>query len=67
MDNSSTNRAALGCMDIKAGIMVCGLIVLDVFMYYPFFKLLERQKLEEENGSLGEDDNLLDKDIFTTA
>ena len=54
-------------MDIKAGIMVCGLIVLDVFMYYPFFKLLERQKLEEENGSLGEDDNLLDKDIFTTA
>ncbi|MBC5628120.1 PTS sugar transporter subunit IIC [Clostridium sp. NSJ-6] len=59
--------AALGCMDIKAGIMVCGLIVLDVFMYYPFFKLLEKQKLEEENGSPEEDDNLLDKDIFTTA
>lgn len=42
--------AALGCMDIKAGIMVIGLIILDMILYYPFFKLMEKQKLEEENG-----------------
>lgn len=42
--------AALGCMDIKAGIMVVGLILLDICLYYPFFKLMEKQKLEEENG-----------------
>ena len=40
--------AALGCMDIKAGILVIGLIVLDMILYYPFFKLMEKQKLEEE-------------------
>ena len=42
--------AALGCMDIKAGIMVIGLIILDMALYYPFVKLLEKQKLEEENS-----------------
>lgn len=42
--------AALGCMDWKAGVMVIGLIILDVILYYPFFKLMEKQKLEEENG-----------------
>lgn len=41
--------AALGCMDFKAGIMVIGLILLDMCLYYPFFKLLEKQKLLEEN------------------
>lgn len=41
--------AALGCMDIKAGIMVIGLIILDMVLYYPFFKLVEKQKLIEEN------------------
>ncbi|WP_294579317.1 PTS sugar transporter subunit IIC [uncultured Thomasclavelia sp.] len=42
--------AALGCMDIKAGIMVIGLILLDMLLYYPFFKLTEKQKLQEEAG-----------------
>jgi len=42
--------AALGCMDWKAGVMVIGLIILDIILYYPFFKLMEKQKLEEENG-----------------
>lgn len=42
--------AALGCMDIKAGILVIGLIILDMCLYYPFFKLMEKQKLDEENG-----------------
>lgn len=40
--------AALGCMDIKAAFMVIGLIILDMVLYYPFFKLMEKQKLEEE-------------------
>ena len=42
--------AALGCMDFRAAIMVIGLIVLDTCLYYPFFKLLEKQKLSEESG-----------------
>lgn len=42
--------AALGCMDFRAAIMVIGLIVLDMCLYYPFFKLLEKQKLSEESG-----------------
>lgn len=36
--------------DFKAAIMVIGLIILDMVLYYPFFKLLEKQKLEEENS-----------------
>lgn len=35
--------AALGCMDFKAAIMVIGLIILDMVLYYPFFKLLENK------------------------
>ena len=41
-------------MDIKAGILVVLLIILDMILYYPFFKLVEKQKLEEENGELQE-------------
>ena len=37
-------------MDFKAAIMVIGSIILDMVLYYPFFKLLEKQKLEEENS-----------------
>ena len=37
-------------MDFKAAIMVIGLIILDMVLYYPCFKLLEKQKLEEENS-----------------
>ena len=43
--------AALGCMDIKAGIMVIVLIIIDIALYYPFFKLTEKQKLEEETAT----------------
>lgn len=43
--------AALGCMDIKAGIMVVGLILLDIVLYYPFFKAMEKQKLAEEEAA----------------
>ena len=44
--------AALGCMDIKAGIMVVGLIILDMALYYPFVKLLDKQKQKEEGEAL---------------
>ena len=40
--------AALGFMDWKAGVMVIGLIILDMILYYPFLKLYEKQKLSEE-------------------
>lgn len=46
--------AALGCMDVKAGILVIVLIIIDMCLYYPFFKLVEKQKLEEENGEVVE-------------
>ena len=40
--------AALGCMDWRAGVMVIGLILLDIVLYYPFIKVYEKQKLAEE-------------------
>ena len=43
--------AALSCMDIKAGILVIGLIVLDMVLYYPFLKLMDKQKLAEETAA----------------
>lgn len=43
--------AALGCMDYKAGLLVIALIVLDMILYYPFFKLMEKQKLAEESAA----------------
>lgn len=43
--------AALGCMDYRAAILVIALIALDMLLYYPFVKLLEKQKLTEENSS----------------
>lgn len=43
--------AALGCMDIKAGILVIGLLILDIILYYPFFKLVEKEKLAEERAT----------------
>lgn len=43
--------AALGCMDIKAAFMVIALIIIDIVLYYPFFKLMEKQKLKEENAT----------------
>lgn len=43
--------AALGTMDIRTGIMVIGLIILDIALYYPFFKVTDRQRLAEEVGN----------------
>lgn len=40
--------AALGCMDWRAAVMVIGLIIMDMVLYYPFLKLYEKQKLQEE-------------------
>lgn len=40
--------AALGTMDIRAGIFVIALIVVDLGLYHPFFKVLDLQKLAEE-------------------
>ncbi|MFV0396088.1 MAG: PTS sugar transporter subunit IIC [Coprobacillaceae bacterium] len=40
--------AALGCMDWRAGVLVVILLFIDIAIYYPFFKLVEKQKLAEE-------------------
>lgn len=48
-------------MDIKAGIMVIILIILDMLLYYPFFKLMEKQKL----ANLLKVDTIKDKDKLT--
>lgn len=40
--------AFLETMDIRAVILVVALIVIDGLIYYPFFKMYEKQKLEEE-------------------
>lgn len=35
--------AFLSTMDIKAMFLVCGLLVVDILIYYPFFKMHEKQ------------------------
>lgn len=40
--------AILSTMDVKAMFLVVGLIVIDLFIYLPFFKIYEKQKIEEE-------------------
>ena len=35
-------------MDFKAFLLILVLIVIDVVIYFPFFKLYEKKKLEEE-------------------
>lgn len=35
-------------MDIKALILVCVLIIIDMIIYLPFFKIYEKQKIKEE-------------------
>ena len=35
-------------MDIKALILICALIVIDIIIYFPFFKIYEKQKIKEE-------------------
>lgn len=40
----------LATMDVRAIIMTIGLIILDAALYYPFLKVYEKQKLQEEAG-----------------
>lgn len=42
--------AFLSTMDIKAGILIVALIILDMLVYFPFFKIYEKSlvKMEEE-------------------
>ena len=36
-------------MDIKAALLVVILIVVDIVVYFPFIKVYDNQKLQEEN------------------
>lgn len=40
----------LSTMDIKAPILVVGLFILDIIIYYPFFKVYEKQMLKMEQA-----------------
>ena len=40
--------ALLATLDIKAVLLVIGLIIMDMIIYYPFLKVYEKQKLQEE-------------------
>lgn len=40
--------ALISTMDIKAVLLVIGLIIMDTLIYLPFFKIYEKQKLKEE-------------------
>lgn len=40
--------ALIDTLDVKALILVCAMIVIDMLIYLPFFKIFEKQKLEEE-------------------
>ncbi len=40
--------AFLSTMDIKAGLLIVGLIVLDMIVYYPFFKVHEKALVKME-------------------
>lgn len=40
--------ALISTLDWKAVILVLALIVMDMLIYLPFFKVYEKQKLEEE-------------------
>lgn len=42
-------------IDIKASVVAIILLVLDGFIWYPFFKAYEKQKLDEENSTVAED------------
>ncbi|MFQ9071617.1 MAG: hypothetical protein ACLR43_01800 [Faecalibacillus faecis] len=39
----------LSTMDIKAFILVIILIIIDLVMYYPFFKVYEKQLVAQES------------------
>lgn len=49
--------AILSTMDVKALVLVIGLIIIDVLIYLPFFKIYEKQKLEEEENEENLEEN----------
>ena len=42
----------LSTLDIKAMLLIVGLIVLDALIYFPFIKVYDKQKYEEEMASV---------------
>lgn len=48
--------ALLSTMDFRALIFILGLIVLNLLVYYPFFKAYEKKKVEEEQTVLDEEE-----------
>lgn len=40
----------LATMDLKAPIVILGLLAIDILIWYPFFKVYEKQLLKEESG-----------------
>ncbi len=42
--------AFLSTLDWRAVVLVFALLVLDIILYYPFFKVYERQLIKEESG-----------------
>lgn len=42
--------AALSTMDFKAAVLIVVLTAIDALMYFPFFKVYEKQALKEETG-----------------
>ena len=49
--------ALISTMDIKAVILVVLLIVMDIIIYLPFFKIYEKQKVEEESKISHDNEN----------
>ncbi|ACX89258.1 PTS sugar transporter subunit IIC [Pectobacterium parmentieri] len=41
----------LSTLDYRAGILVAFLMILDAFIYYPFFKILEKQQIKQESAT----------------
>jgi cellobiose PTS system EIIC component len=39
----------LSTMDIKASLLIIALIIIDLVIYFPFFKMFEKEKLKEES------------------
>lgn len=61
--------AMLSTMDLKAVALVVGLIVVDALIYFPFFKVFERQRIAQEQAEDSTDDSVdaTNPDIPTTT
>lgn len=49
MDVTAPLGASLSTMDIKAGIWIILLIIIDILIWLPFFKVYKKQVLENTN------------------